>query len=476
MSSEFGGVTGHFWGRWMARESVGEGGRSGSFMTRAWVASAAVVIGLLTGGNRFLGEADCAAQAEPLRGKPMAGARYGAAEPGKYGPPGAAGEEPLSSKDDGLAAEDSPGDQTMQEMLQSAQAKSKSSDKTDLSNATLKQVEELKVRARNKATRLDALGTLIRLGSTELYRSGSIFYMLPKEQSAVAHKAAEAVYPYLDDVVTLAMCMQSPDRDLRYFAIRNAPRVVNSKDFKTEIPRSLIMPLRRVAETDSDSGLREDALRLLQQLPDQREYVANRFKLDDNPFVFSGNEKDDAQFNKRITAILRSSDLKARLNALMFIGSNRGSTAKMFWRNFDAGTLNAVIARARSSSALERGRVAFALPTLQETFPQQTRDTLVSMTRDPLPGVRWRAAIGLQDLMTTPDSKAAVENLLNDPDEMVRRFALISLGPLNYPAQLKAMSNSTNARSRELANQWLNLKSGALRAVEGRGRSRGSIE
>ena len=291
---------------------------------------------------------------------------------------------------------------------------------------TARDIDSLSAQLKNKTTRGAALAKLIPIASSELYKTSSMMTLMSADRQALTDRAVKALIPYFDDDETIAMT--SPDRDVRYWALRFAPRNVSKNNYKEVISQSLVGPLRQVAACD-ESAFRQMSLELLREMPGQESFVAERIKQEQDPSVYSIFIKDDGEFNKKLQQSLTSGDMAKRLDALMFIGTNGGSTAKMFWRNFDAATLSAALLRKDSPSAKERGRVAFALPMLVDVDKAKVKSGLISMTKDPVSGVRWRAAIGLQDLLDTPEAKKVVEALLHDPDPQVVRFADMVLNP-----------------------------------------------
>jgi hypothetical protein len=311
---------------------------------------------------------------------------------------------------------------------------------------TIALVDELKNRLNDKSTRLDAMTKLIPYAVSELYKSSSFMVLSTPEQKKVIDRAYQAITPHLADTATLQMMLRSDKDDLQNLALRNDKKCT---DGAWQVYPELVPELQYASEHASP-WLRRLALIDLNERPDQREFVTARVQLETSPWVISQFTREDSLFNRRLAALLGSGSESVRTEALQYIATNGGSTARMFWRKFDLRTLNAALALTKAKSAAERTQLATALPILVDIDEKRVKEAVDELIQDPDKSVKEAAREAKKHLYPEARCQNSLEGKI--PVEAHQRGEIEPIDKLQMKiAEIdkKLSSNEITAQERE---------------------------
>lgn len=282
-----------------------------------------------------------------------------------------------------------------------------------------------------KETRDDALIKLINYASTELFPSGSIFYM--NDHPNWLKMAASAVNKLSKNEDVLNFCLEQSDQTAKLWAIRcvtGNPRFTNI--------------LARMAETDINPTFRIQALRALPKAEQLSIMESLKKHPPKDPHVLESLFENESTFNSKLAQALETAeDSDSRIQILNFIGSDGvlglNPTPK---HSFSAAVFNAVIKATSSSDNKERAAAAYALDRLKNFDEAESKKVFLQLARDSEPDVRWRAAKALMSQRGDKEVDEMFTRLEQDESSLVRSMTKnFSINRTQSPDELAKFSH-----------------------------------
>ncbi len=281
-----------------------------------------------------------------------------------------------------------------------------SAEQSDFSSE--KQLKTEISKLQKKETRKDSLFRLINFAATELFPSGSVFYLSDHEDWV--KMAAAAVNKLAKNDEALTLCLEEGDHTSKLWAIRN---VAGNPKF--------IKALESIAEFDTDSSVRKQALKALPKADSARLTTRLKKTPPKDPYVLESLFEDEASFNTQLAAVLQSANGESRIQILNFIGSDGllglNPTPK---HAFSSEVFNAVIRSCKAENIKERAAAAYALDRLKKFDPAESKKVFLELSRDSEPDVRWRAAKALSNQRGDKAVDEMFGRLQQDESSLVR--------------------------------------------------------
>jgi hypothetical protein len=296
--------------------------------------------------------------------------------------------------------------------------------------------------------RLEIISDLLNFSSDYIQQmGGSIVFVAPDPALNDLKGRAQEAANHAADVPTVSQALTNSDPVLQKWAVQQFGNSLQpAGDWLPLLPR-----IEAVA-SGNDRELRGAATKPLAHFPPARDFLDKRFSVEKYPFWLMNMLHDqdiwgndfDRKFVPRLSALLDDLDETVRIDALDFIGCNKG-WAGMFQVSFGQIVFDKVITLTRSRSANERDMALFALDYVRDTNPEASRQALFRLAIDVDENVRWRVGYCLADQQDRADVKKTLEALLHDKSPRVRMDTVIALGQEKHVPELLELAKCLDA-------------------------------
>jgi HEAT repeat protein len=299
----------------------------------------------------------------------------------------------------------------------------------------------------DQGRRLEMISSLLNFSSDYFQQVGSVIFVLPDPALNDLKGRVREAANHAADVPTVSQALTNSDPALQKWAVQQFGNSLQpASDWLPLLPRIEAMA------SGEDRELRGAATKPLAHFPNAREFLHERFSVEKYPFCLMNMLHDqeiwgndfDRKFVPRLSTLLDDPDETVRVDALDFIGCNKG-WAGMFQVSFGQNIFDKVITLARSRSANERYMALFALDYVGETNPEASRQALFRLATDVDENVRWRVGFCLADQQDRADVKKTLDALLHDKSPRVRLETVFALGWEKHPAELRELAKCPDA-------------------------------